>query len=399
VTLATGPGSRLHDDGKTSSLSAPDDLGSRLRSLDVLRGIAVLSVLGAHMHLGPATGPAWLRRVLWVWERGGWIGVDLFFVLSGFLISGLLFREYVRYGHIQPGRFLIRRGFKIYPAFYVLVLYTVIASMSSGNEVATGEVLSELFFVQNYGPSLFNHSWSLAIEEHFYILLALWTAWIIRRGGHPRSVVRIVGVLAVAVLILRVITALLILPSSPGMVHWTHLRLDALAFGVALGCLATFFPEKCRSFVIRHRWVLLVSSLALVIPSAVRLPIDPFVATVGLTGLYLGFGGLLMLAVYNGLGWLPRPVGSALAGIGVYSYSIYLWHVPIREWGGRLLTNFTHHEGLSLPGLLLYLVASVLVGIGMSKLVEIPFLRARDRLCPPRATAVSPALIRRAEHA
>src|SRR5271165_4056899 len=92
----------------------------RVLSLDVLRALAVLLVLGRHMDLSPADVPGVMRGVAATWYRGGWIGVDLFFVLSGFLVSGLLFREYRRHNSLAVPRFLVRRGFRIYPAFFAL---------------------------------------------------------------------------------------------------------------------------------------------------------------------------------------------------------------------------------------------------------------------------------------
>ena len=92
---------------------------SRIKQLDVLRGIAIVLVLGSHM---PASD---------LWSQIGWVGVDLFFVLSGFLVSGLLFNEYKKHGQIRLGRFLIRRGFKIYPAFYFLILVTIAIRLRS----------------------------------------------------------------------------------------------------------------------------------------------------------------------------------------------------------------------------------------------------------------------------
>jgi peptidoglycan/LPS O-acetylase OafA/YrhL len=92
----------------------------RVRQLDILRAIAVLLVLGRHEHANA------------LWRRCGWVGVDLFFVLSGFLISGLLFSEYKKRGRLDLPRFYIRRGLKIYPSFYVLILATFLVSMHFG---------------------------------------------------------------------------------------------------------------------------------------------------------------------------------------------------------------------------------------------------------------------------
>src|SRR5437867_3544975 len=92
--------------------------GKRLLSLDCLRALALLLVLGRHVGPPPSDSPTLERYFFDFWHRGGWIGVDVFFVLSGFLVSGLLFADYKRYDHLFPIRFYIRRGFKIYPAFY-----------------------------------------------------------------------------------------------------------------------------------------------------------------------------------------------------------------------------------------------------------------------------------------
>src|SRR5262249_876999 len=110
---------------------------------------------------------------------------DLFFVLSGFLVSGLLFKEYKRHGDVRLGRFLVRRGFKIYPAFYVFLLATSLAVLLGGQALDGLAFLCEALFVQNYGPNLKDHTWSLAVEEHFYLLLCLFF-WLRLRRRHAR---------------------------------------------------------------------------------------------------------------------------------------------------------------------------------------------------------------------
>ncbi len=141
---------------------------NRLRELDFLRGIAILLVLMRHQLLFGFT------------KTMGWIGVDLFFVLSGFLVSGLLFKEYQKFGNIKPKLFLIRRGFKIYPLYfltYLLYLTPIIIK----KKLEWNGFLSDLFFVQNYVNGwgyAYSASWSLAVEEHFYFGLALFL-WLI----------------------------------------------------------------------------------------------------------------------------------------------------------------------------------------------------------------------------
>ena len=101
----------------------------RIAELDILRGIAIVLVLGRHLLTIPPQLPFPIYFVLTFWRRIGWAGVDLFFVLSGFLVSGLLFQNYKRLGKVGPLTFLVRRGFKIYPALYVLLLILYMSSV------------------------------------------------------------------------------------------------------------------------------------------------------------------------------------------------------------------------------------------------------------------------------
>jgi peptidoglycan/LPS O-acetylase OafA/YrhL len=135
--------------------------------LDLLRFVAVFLVLGRHLHLPPDASP-----ILDSWKRGGWVGVDLFFVLSGFLVSSLLFKEQIRTGSVDMWRFLIRRGFKIYPAFWCMLRFTLTVQNMQGTPPNTQTLLGELLFLQNYLGGIWPHTWSLAVEEHFYLGIA-----------------------------------------------------------------------------------------------------------------------------------------------------------------------------------------------------------------------------------
>ena len=114
----------------------------------------------------------YIHYVTQIWNCGGWMGVDLFFVLSGFLISSLLFREAQSFGKIDVKRFLIRRGFKIYPGFWFLLGLTLIAYKLDSKPIPLDKVMAELLFIQNYFTGIYIHTWSLAIEEHFYFAIA-----------------------------------------------------------------------------------------------------------------------------------------------------------------------------------------------------------------------------------
>ncbi len=355
----------------------------RLAGLDALRGIAVLLVVGAHFYMGRIRlSPAWLDPVLRKWQTLGWSGVDLFFVLSGFLISGLLFREYSAQGRVRVGRFLVRRGLKIYPSFWVMVLYTVTAALATGHTVSLATLGSELLFIQNYGPTMYSFTWTLAVEEHFYLLLAALVAWRVHRDGHPHRVFPIVLAALPVVLLLRCYWAWQWPVEQISHTRPTHLRLDGLAFGVALGYLATFHGPALEAWVRRWRWPLLVGGAGLAAISLARPATDSLAYTAGLSGLYLAAGAFLLLARYAPFGMPSRNILGPLAWVGANSYAIYLWHVTVRNWGGGLAAHFTGQTTPTVPGLLLYAVAAVLFGAFMTRMIERPALAWRDRHFP-----------------
>jgi peptidoglycan/LPS O-acetylase OafA/YrhL len=133
----------------------------RVKNLDALRAVAVLLVLGQHFEIQKQ------------WSKIGWFGVELFFVLSGYLVAGLLFSEYKSYGKIRIGNFYARRGLKIYPAFYFMLFCTVLWQIFMIHDLPMKNLAAEVFFFQNYVYGLLWHTWSLAVEEHFYIMLPL----------------------------------------------------------------------------------------------------------------------------------------------------------------------------------------------------------------------------------
>ena len=116
----------------------------------------------------------------------GWCGVDLFFVLSGYLISGLLFSEYSRTGTFNVGRFWLRRGLKIWPSLYVFLVAALPLAVSNGPGWGPS-MLASAFFYSNYSQTirLVGHTWSLAVEEHFYLALPLLLLLLIRLKRLP----------------------------------------------------------------------------------------------------------------------------------------------------------------------------------------------------------------------
>jgi peptidoglycan/LPS O-acetylase OafA/YrhL len=102
-------------------------------------------------------------------SAGLWTGVDLFFVISGFLISSLLFKEITLSGTLDLRRFYIRRVLRILPTFYLYIAGTVVLFSVINKDFSASTIISELLFLQNYFTSFNEHTWSLAVEEHFYL--------------------------------------------------------------------------------------------------------------------------------------------------------------------------------------------------------------------------------------
>lgn len=324
---------------------------TRNQSLDVLRCIAVLLVLGVHL------------PYYHVWAYIGWVGVDLFFVLSGFLISGLLFRDYQQHGRIDWRRFLIRRGFKIYPSFYVFLIGSGLILFSTGHAENLSHALRiNAIFLTNYHRELlvapWGHLWSVAVEEHFYVLLPVLLVLLAKRGGPDpfRWILVLFPLAALTCLVFRCFAPL------GQIIDATHMRLDSLLAGVTLGYLYHF----------RRRWFdwlttdLSLSGAAILCSPTIFLRHESrAMQTWGLASLYVGFALLVAWSIGRSpRGRVMTRVSSLAASVGFYSYSIYLWH--------NLLAMAFVQWAHSAIGFWLYVAASLCLGIGMSKLIEMP---------------------------
>jgi len=309
------------------------------------------------------------------------MGVDLFFVLSGFLVSGLLFREHQRTGDLNLRRFFWRRGLKIYPAFWVFLIVTLVGAILSGEPLKRAGWLGEVLFLQNYLGGRWGHTWSLAVEEHFYILMPLGLLAAKRHFSKAHDpFARLpwaVLLLAAALLVARIINASLAPFTIQGHFIPTHLRLDSLLFGVLLSYWYHYHTEALLERVGRNRFWLLACASAALLPFAWLSPHQWVTHTVGYTMIYLGCGTLLLLAVTGQT--LTSPWLAPVRNIGVYSYSIYLYHLPL----ATLLTALgERYPGTTSWLVIPYLAGSILIGVGMAKLVEFPILRLRERWLP-----------------
>jgi peptidoglycan/LPS O-acetylase OafA/YrhL len=324
---------------------------SRNQSLDVLRGVAILLVIGFHLNCGSVF-------------RAGTVGVDLFFVLSGFLISGLLFADYQRFGAIRLKRFWVRRAFKILPPVYFFLSVLFVLLRNRQMFPLRGFIASAAFcfnYFEVRGP--LGHTWSLSVEEHFYLLLPLLLWFLIRKFPDDpfRYLLPVFGGVVTLTFVLRIFNS---------NTDLTHLRIDALFTGVALRYLREFRSQWFQR--LKAQWAL-ISGLLFWLPAMLLLSHPSDVVR---SALYVW----IELASACLVGWcfthdeqrifrsLPMRL---LAGIGFYSYSIYLWQQPVASY----FVSFGHSPLTKLAGF------AVCIGIGvlMARLIEIPALRIRDR--------------------
>jgi peptidoglycan/LPS O-acetylase OafA/YrhL len=365
-----------------------DRTRTRIPELDCLRGIAILLVLGRHILFIPDELPLFSKHLLLAWREVGWIGVDLFFVLSGFLVSGILFAEYQERGTVSITRFLIRRALRIYPPFYLLLIFSIPTALyfEIPRPLSIRALIGEIFFLQNYIGPLWDQTWSLAVEEHFYLLLASIIFVLLRshsKRKNPFSFIQqMIGVVACMLLLLRVLMSYSCpVGDSTSTFGYSHLRIDSLFMGVYLAYLFHFQREALTIFVTRFRFLLLPFGLSTVlVPLLFPLTESRFSYSFGFTWLYLGFAAVLLWCIYSQMIIRNRLVKylTPLARIGRNSYSIYLWHMMVYAltaliWSPNAGLYTFYFQTTA------YMMGSILVGSIMANIVEVPTLRFRER--------------------
>jgi len=353
---------------------------NRLQSLDFLRAVAILLVLLMHVESNP------------VFIQMGWIGVDLFFVLSGFLVTGMLMKEYLVNGFMRVRYFLIRRGFKIYPMFYILLCFHLFYYYFKGNPPAVSQILAEVFFLQNYFHGIMGVSWSLAVEEHFYYLTAVFI--LIARFWNFFYTRKAIPFVAGFVLILCLFLRVLVWQQGGynGMyVNYTptHLRLDSISMGVLIAYFYSFYQKEFLAFHKMYFFWLLLLSVCMILPVFYFARNSMFVNTIGYTLLASGFGVIVAISVCyagwvqrlkrnRGLNWLLQ----ILLKIGTCSYAIYLSHflfgaIVVNKIRMNEVVGFSHF-----PLVIIYLAFCIILGILLTNFIEKPFLSIRDRYFP-----------------
>ncbi|MCB9799675.1 MAG: acyltransferase [Candidatus Omnitrophica bacterium] len=379
----------------------------RMLQLDFLRGVAILLVLGRHYAVSPARGGVF-EYIALRWAHIGWTGVDLFFVLSGFLIGGLLFSEFKKRGSIDIKRFIIRRGFKIWPAYLIFVFYLLLRLTVKNWPNNPMEGLISLWpnflHIQNYFGTPRVHTWSLAVEEHFYLTLPLVLYFLLKeRKNKILNFHHLPVLLLICIVVSSVMRFFYNYGRASGTLegefYQTHLRSDGLALGVLIAYLYYFKPE-CLDFIKQRKRVMFMLGLLLISPMAyMGLETHALVSGLGLSLLYLGYGLILIVIVFSqiNVGFLGKLmggfVGRMIAFIGFFSYPIYLWHADLGKYPMQAVAKL--HLWETLPAELSwialtggYLLLAITSGMILSYLIEKPTLAIRDTLFPGHSKAM-----------
>lgn len=361
-----------------------------LPGLDLLRALAIVWVMLFHSFLVGGLGPGfeWLSRY-------GWAGVDVFFVLSGFLIGSQVLHQVRQGAGFSVRGFYLRRAWRILPAFaVVLVLYAVFPALREAPGLQPWWQFASFTvnLLIDYGRNqAFSHAWSLCVEEHFYVIFPLLVWALSRRATTPRCLAAGLAVVALGVALRGGVWLHFAATDPPrnwfieDIYYPTWMRLDGLLVGVMLAALRVYRPGAWALLQQRSDACLLggllVSALALWL---FRERTGLLANTLGWPVLSLGLG-LLVLAGSGRGSVIGRWRVPGVGWLAAVSYSLYLSHklafhavhehlVPLLQVTGGLM-------------FLTYALATLLAGAALHYAVERPFLRWRDRGLRASATS------------
>ncbi|HEY5410635.1 MAG TPA: acyltransferase, partial [Caulobacteraceae bacterium] len=368
---------------------------ARLPGLDLLRAAAIGWVMLYHLAV-----VGLISRELWL-VRFGWMGVDLFFVLSGFLIAGQLLRPWARGQRPSLRRFFSRRLLRTIPAYWaVLAVYALFPMVREAPHLQPLWVF--LSFTQNLflgdRPNAFSHAWSLSVEEQFYLMLPLILLLLAIRPNAKVAIGLMAAILVLGIGLRAWFWLHEVAPSGQpdGMPYMrliyypTYSRLDGLLAGVAAAAVKVFRPQTWRRLAARPNLLLVLGAAGVVGSSFV------FGGQIaGLLGASLGYPmlalSLVLMVVAGGeagsvIGRRALPGAAAVATV---SYSLYLSHKMVfHAVAVGLIPIPAAWRGLE-P--LLALVLAAPVGAALYFTVERPFLKLRDRLEGPSRSSLAPA--------
>lgn len=371
---------------------------NRLYGLDTLRAIAIIIVLMYHYKVVVSR-----EDIFGFMSQLGWTGVDLFFVLSGYLIGNQILSAFAKGQEFSLKLFYIRRFLRTLPNYYfVLALYFIFPVALSGT--ATAPLWSFLTFTQNLdmrAGETFTHSWSLCIEEQFYLVFPL-VALLIAYA--KRSVllgwIAIIGAMLFAIFMrgfnwhIHGEAAMPIQPFMEHIYYSSFTRFDELLPGVAIALLKNFHPSTYSAVLRRGNFLLIAGLVGVGVMFYVfhnYAYIEGYgrtftVTTFGYSLLSISFA-ILVLAALSPNSLLHRVKIPGAASIALWSYAIYLIHKPLFQVLKAPLTDY----GIDINGwlgMVIIMAVSIACGWALYFFVETPFMKLRARFYPSNTKAV-----------
>lgn len=361
--------------------------GKHFAGLDHLRAFAISFVFLYHYRI--FKHPTWIETI----GSFGWTGVDLFFVLSGYLISSQLFAQISNNEQISFREFFLKRFFRIIPAYLtVLALYFLVPDFRERE--ALPPLWKFLTFTQNIGLHLknngtFSHAWSLCIEEQFYFLLPIILIMLVRRKALKIGP-WLIGILFIGGFAVRLCCWFAILKPALGaddywvtwymwMYYPTFTRLDGLLTGVTLAAIFQFLPVIKQKVMALGNKLLLVGLVLLT--GAWFLCEDPttFYASIfGFPLIAIGYGAMVAGAV-NETGFLHRNKLRLTATLATLSYGIYLSHKGVIHLTQLLAGNMGIEQNSTVM-FIICVITCVLAAMLLNRIIEKPFLKVRQRV-------------------
>lgn len=347
--------------------------------LDTLRAAAILMVIPRHaweILSGDFTGET-LKNIFF----NGWVGVDLFFVLSGFLIGSQLLQAAARDGRVDFKRFYIKRSMRILPAYYtVLALYFAWPAFREKPDLVPA--WKYVFFLMNFGEkaNAFSHAWSLCVEEHFYLVVPLLVAvYVGRKIPLPKPWQVFWGVM-IGSIALRYVIFASGAPFYPDLYRPTYVHLDGLTVGVGLALLRHYRRDIWERFTTFPKTLLVTGCLLagagmwMLKSGDVLFAAAP--AMFSYTLVSFGFG-LLLLAAMTPNFWLAQKKIPGVAITANLAFALYLVHKQMIHMAKVMFEQpFAHRLEITLIATLLTMLAASALYWG----VERPFLKLRDRM-------------------
>lgn len=362
----------------------------RLPGLDLLRAIAVLWVITFHFHLLADDMP------LSSFGQFGWMGVDLFFVLSGFLIGEQLLRPLARGEKLSYKNFFIRRTFRTLPNyFFVLALYFLFPLLREHPNIQP--LWKFLTFTQNFGLSridarAFSHAWSLCVEEQFYLALPFLAGFVFK-GKTARTLCLWFGIIVVAGIILRagiwiyIVKPQEIVLSSISFASFfaehiyypTYARLDGLLVGVALALIKVFRPKLWLAMLGHGKRFLVLGLVILaVVISRSTGHYNLTAAALAYPLIAFAFGSLLVASLSPKI-WISQHHIPGVQFMASLSYVMYLIQKMVFHVCGQFLHQLGHNSH-TFGGFAIMMVVLIIVSFVIYSVIEQPFMNLRQKL-------------------